>query len=89
MIAISLPTLFRGREIACSEIMENLIDRYANKIQGTLSCLDRVVLIGIIPGICYAEAMSRLLGTKGIRIFDYTKWAEPAGDDGGFQSPVS
>jgi DNA-binding Lrp family transcriptional regulator len=57
--------------------MENFIDRYANKIQGTLSCLDRVVLTGIIPGICYAEGMSRLLGIKGIRIFDYTKWAEP------------
>ena len=58
-------------------MMEKFIDRYASKIQGILSCLDRVVWTGILPGICYAEGMSRLLGTQGIRIFDYTKWAEP------------
>ncbi len=61
--------------------MENLIDRYANKIQGTLSCLDRIVFTGIIPGICYADGMSSLLRTKDIRIFDYTKWAEPLRDE--------
>ena len=55
--------------------MENFIDRYADKIQGTLSCLDRVVFTGIIPGICYADGMSSLLRKKDIRIFDYTKWA--------------
>jgi len=61
--------------------MESFVVRHANKIQGTLSCLDRVVLTGTIPGICYAEGMSRLLGTKGIRIFDYTQWAEPLRDE--------
>jgi len=61
--------------------MEQLIDRYANKIQGTLSCLDRIVFTGTIPGICYADGMSSLLRTKGIRIFDYTKWAEPLRDE--------
>jgi hypothetical protein len=58
-------------------IMENFIDRYAKKIQGILSCFDRIILTGTIPGICYADGMSTLLRTKGIRIFDYTKWAEP------------
>ena len=57
--------------------MENFIDRYAKKIQGILSCFDRIILTGTIPGICYADGMSILLRTKGIRIFDYTKWAEP------------
>lgn len=61
--------------------MENFIDRYPNKIQGTLSCLDRIVFTGIIPGICYADGMSSLLRTKDIRIFDYTKWAEPLRDE--------
>ncbi len=61
--------------------MESFAVRHANKIQGTLSCLDRVVLTQTIPGICYAEGMSRLLGTKGIRIFDYTKWAESLRDE--------
>lgn len=57
--------------------MENLVVRHADKIEGTLSCLDRVVLTGTIPGICYAEGISSLLTAKGIRIFNYTKWAEP------------
>ncbi len=61
--------------------MENFIVRYANKIQGTLSCLDRIVFTGIIPGICYDDGMSSLLRTKDIRIFDYTKWAEPLRDE--------
>ena len=61
--------------------MENFIDRYADKIQGTLSCLDRIVFTGIIPGICYADGMGSLLRTKDIRIFDYTKWAEPLRDE--------
>jgi len=47
-------------------MMENLIDRYTNKIQGTLSCFDRIVFTGIIPGICYADGMSGLLRTKDI-----------------------
>jgi len=57
--------------------MENIIDRHAKKIQAILSCFDRIILTGTIPGICYADGMSTLLRTKGIRIFDYTKWAEP------------
>jgi hypothetical protein len=62
-------------------IVENFIVHYKNKIQGTLSCLDRIVFTGIIPGICYADGMSSLLRTKDIRIFDYTKWAEPLRDE--------
>jgi len=61
--------------------MEKFIARYADKIQGTLSCLDRIVFTGIIPGVCYADGMSSLLRTKGFRIFDYTKWAEPLRDE--------
>jgi hypothetical protein len=51
------------------------------KIQDTLSCLDRVVLTGTVPGICYTDGMAGLLGTKAIRIFDYTKWGEPLRDE--------
>lgn len=57
--------------------MELFTERHAAKIIGELSCLDRVVISGTIPGICYAEGMSSHLGFKGIRIFDYTRWAEP------------
>lgn len=61
--------------------MEELLVRHADKIQGTLSCLDRVVLTGTIPGICYAEGMGRLLGAQGIRLFGYPRWAEPLRDE--------
>ena len=60
--------------------MELFTERHAAKITGVLSCLDRVVISGTIPGICYAEGMSGYLRFKGIRIFDYARWAEPLRD---------
>jgi len=57
--------------------MEHFIERHASRIQGVLSCFDRIVLTGTIPGICYAEGMTGLLKAQHIRIFDYTQWAEP------------
>jgi hypothetical protein len=57
--------------------MELFTQRHASKIQGVLSCFDRVVITGTIPGICYAAGMTSFLKASGIRIFDYPKWAEP------------
>ena len=57
--------------------MKLFTDRHARKIRGTLSCFDRVVITGTIPGVCYAAGMTSFLYTNGIRIFDYPKWAEP------------
>ena len=57
--------------------MTSLLDRYADKIQGVLSCYDRVVLQGTLPGLCYAGGMTAYLAAKQIRIFDYAKFAEP------------
>jgi hypothetical protein len=55
---------------------QSLTDRYDNRIAGVLSCYDRVVITGTIPVICYAEGMTRFLKFKGIRIFDYTQFAQ-------------
>lgn len=52
-------------------------ERHAEKIRGVLSCLDRVVITGTIPGICHSRGMTALLMENRIRIFDYAKWAEP------------
>jgi hypothetical protein len=60
--------------------MELFTERHAAKICGELSCLDRVVISGTIPGICYADGMSRYLRIKGIPIFNYARWAEPLRD---------
>lgn len=57
--------------------MKAFIGRYADKIVGVISSFDRVVITGTILDICYADAMGRYLRNKGIRIFDYTRFAEP------------
>ena len=57
--------------------MELFTQRHAAQIDGELSCFDRIVITGTIPAICYADGMTSYLRFKGIRIFDYTKWAEP------------
>jgi len=53
--------------------MYHFIDRHNTKIQGIISYLDRVVITGTIPNICYAEGMVGFLYANSIRIFDYTK----------------
>ena len=60
--------------------MADFIERHAEKIAGVLSCLDRVVITGTLPDICHAEAATRYLFNQGIRIFDYTRFAEPLRD---------
>ena len=57
--------------------MELLTDRYADKIAGTLSCYDRVIIQGTLPGLCYAEGMTHYLKANGIRIFDYPQFTDP------------
>lgn len=57
--------------------MQNFIERHSRKIKGVISCFDRIVLTGTIPGICYSQGMSSFLTAKNIRIFDFTQWAEP------------
>jgi hypothetical protein len=57
--------------------MASLIDRYSAQILGVLSCFDRILISGTIPGVCYAEGMAKYLRSKNIRIFDYPRFAEP------------
>lgn len=57
--------------------MAHILEKYAHLIKGVISCYDRVVITGTLPGICYADGMTALLNSRDIRIFDYTKWAEP------------
>ena len=53
--------------------MTSLLTRYAAKMIGVLSCFDRIVITGTIPGWCYAEGMASYLTGQGIRLFDYAK----------------
>ena len=55
----------------------SLIERYHKQIVGTVDCLDRVVLMGTLPGACYAQGMTGILYARGVRIFDYKPFAQP------------
>jgi predicted transcriptional regulator len=57
-----------------------LLDRYDDRIAGVLSCYDRVVITGTLPTVCYADGMTKFLNANQVRIFDYTKFAEPLRD---------
>ena len=54
-----------------------LSERYANDLDGVLSCYDRIVITGSLQPFCYAQGMTHYLYQQGIRIFDYPKFAEP------------
>jgi hypothetical protein len=57
-----------------------LTERYRDRLSGVLSCYDRIVISGTLPGICYAQGMTSFLYAKGIRIFDYARFVEPLRD---------
>jgi hypothetical protein len=61
--------------------MASLIERYSDKIIGVISCFDRMVITGIVPGICYSAGMGAHLRALNIRIFDYPRFAEPLRDE--------
>jgi hypothetical protein len=60
--------------------VELLTERYKDQIAGVLSCYDRIIIQGTVPGWCYASGMTGYFYMHQIRIFDYRKWAEPLRD---------
>ena len=45
-----------------------------------LSCYDRIIVTGTLPGVCHAKGMTAFLWAQGVRIFDYPRFAEPLRD---------
>ena len=60
--------------------MELLTERHTDEIAGVLSCYDRILIQGTLPGLCYAEGMTAYLKARQIRIFDYAQFAQPLRD---------
>ena len=60
--------------------MDLLTTTYSEQISGTLSCLDRIIIRGTLPNMCYAGGMTSHLYSKGIKIFDYPKYASSLRD---------
>ncbi len=60
--------------------MTLLMERYAAMIAGVLSCFDRIVITGTLPGVCFAEGMAKYLRLHSVRLFDYPRFAEALRD---------
>jgi DNA-binding MarR family transcriptional regulator len=61
--------------------MPSFLERHADKIAGTISCFDRIVIQGTLPGICFSGGMTKFLKVNDIRIFDYTQFTKPLRDE--------
>lgn len=58
--------------------MKSLAERYQADLLGVLSCYDRMIITGTLPGACYADGMTSFLNSRRIKIFDYAKlFADP------------
>ncbi|MBI5470006.1 hypothetical protein HY968_01630 [Candidatus Kaiserbacteria bacterium] len=58
--------------------MKPLTERYHADLLGALSCYDRMIITGTLPGACYAGGMTSFLYSRHIKIFDYAKvFADP------------
>jgi len=53
-----------------------ITERYKEQIAGIISCYDRIVIQGTLPGWCYDQGMTSFLYSRGIRIFDYPGFAQ-------------
>lgn len=54
-----------------------LWERYANRIEGTLGCFDRVVITGTLVEVAHAKAVEARRAHAGIKCFDIKKFADP------------
>jgi hypothetical protein len=61
-------------------VAQLLTERYRERMVGVLSCYDRILIMGTLPGACYAQGMTSFLYSQGIRVFDYARFAEPLRD---------
>lgn len=57
--------------------MNTLVERYSKQVVGTLSCFDRVIIRGTLPGICYAEGMESYLRALNFPLYEYPRFAAP------------
>lgn len=53
------------------------VKKYSDKIQGVISCYDRVVIKGTLPNACHAGAMTNLLYRNNYLLKDITKFTNP------------
>lgn len=57
--------------------MELLTAKYGDRVSGILKCYDRIIIGGTLPELCFSEGMTSYLYKRGVKIFDYPRFAEP------------
>ena len=60
---------------------ELLTEKYDELLNGVLECYDRVIIVGHLGPLSYAQGITSYLYGQQIRIFGYTKFAEPLRDE--------
>jgi hypothetical protein len=58
-----------------------ITEQYKEQIQGVLSCYDRIIIRGTIPGWCFAEGMTAFLNSNHVPLFDYPEWAKSSNNE--------
>ena len=58
--------------------LQMLTERRSSQIASVLSCYDRLLIQGTLPGLRYADGMTGYLCAHHVRIFDYAQWAQPS-----------
>jgi hypothetical protein len=53
-----------------------ITEQYKEQIRGVVSCYDRIIIRGTLPGWCFPQGMTAFLNTYHIRLFDYPDWAK-------------
>ena len=54
-----------------------LTEKYAERIEGIITCYDRIIIQGVIPNWSYADGMTGYFYGNDIKIFDYAKFSQP------------
>lgn len=54
-------------------MLQPLTERYKDDLLGVLSCFDRIVITGVLPGACCSKGMTSYLCSRNTLIIDYAK----------------
>ncbi len=57
--------------------MALITERYAEEIEGVLTCYDRMIIQGYVAPWSHSEGMASYLNANHIRIFDYPSFVNP------------
>lgn len=58
-----------------------ITERYKDQIAGVISCYDRIIIQGTLPGWCFDQGMTSFLYANKIRVFDYPQFTKSLNDE--------